>query len=70
MNETGAQPGEVDYEQAKAEILAIVAQLESGTLTLAESLTAWERAEALARRCQTLLDGAQARLAGAADEPS
>ena len=50
------------YEQARAELLATVQKLEAGNLPLEESLRLWERGEALADRCQSLLDGAQSRL--------
>ncbi len=51
------------YEQARDELIAVVARLESGAGSLEESLALWERGEALAARCQQWLDGARARLA-------
>ena len=51
------------YEQARDELVAIVAKLEAGAATLDESLALWERGEVLAVRCQTLLEGARARVA-------
>lgn len=53
------------YEQARDQLVEIVAKLEAGAATLDESLTLWERGEALAARCQELLDGAQDRIAAA-----
>ena len=50
------------YEQARDELMDVVRRLETGGLTLEESLAAWERGEALARHCQAKLDGALARL--------
>ena len=50
------------YEQARDELMDVVRRLETGGLTLEESLAAWERGEALARHCQAKLDGARARL--------
>lgn len=50
------------YEQARDELVAIVAKLEAGAATLDESLGLWERGEALAARCQDLLDGARERI--------
>lgn len=58
-------PTTLGYEQARDELGAIVARLESGAGTLEESLALWERGEALAARCQEWLDGARARLAAA-----
>lgn len=54
------------YEQARDELLDVVRRLEAGGTTLEESLTLWERGEALAAVCQQWLDGARARLAEAA----
>lgn len=61
---------ELSYEQAREELIAVVQQLEAGGTTLEESLALWERGEALARTCQTWLDGARERLdaAVAADD--
>ena len=53
------------YEQARDELVAVVARLEAGAASLEESLALWERGEALAARCQQWLDGARARLAAA-----
>jgi exodeoxyribonuclease VII small subunit len=66
---------ELSYEQARDELVAIVATLEVGSVTLEESLELWERGEALAIRCQHILQGARERIAGtdsgevAGDEP-
>jgi len=51
------------YEQAREELIGIVASLEAGTATLDDSLGLWERGEALAVRCQFLLEGARERIA-------
>jgi len=58
------------YEEAREELVAVVAQLEAGGTTLEESLALWERGEKLARTCQEWLDGARERLDAvvAADE--
>ena len=50
------------YEQAREELIDVVRRLETGGSTLEESLTLWERGEALATICQDWLDGARARL--------
>jgi len=49
----------------------VVRRLETGGLTLEESLALWERGEALATLCQHWLDRARERLAAAAptDQP-
>ncbi|GAA1806460.1 exodeoxyribonuclease VII small subunit [Planosporangium flavigriseum] len=53
---------ELSYEQARAELAAVVEKLEAGGNTLEESLALWERGEKLATVCQQWLDGARARL--------
>lgn len=50
------------YEDARDELISIVAKLETGSATLDESLGLWERGEVLAARCQELLDGARDRI--------
>ena len=50
------------YEQARAELIEVVQQLEAGGTTLEESLALWERGERLATICQEWLDGARAKL--------
>ena len=50
------------YEQARDELVEVVKQLETGGLTLEQSLALWERGEELATICQAWLDQARARL--------
>lgn len=50
------------YEHARDELAAVVAKLESGGLSLDESLTLWERGEHLAAVCTRFLDGARERV--------
>lgn len=57
-----SDPGKPSYEGARDELTEVVRQLERGGATLEESLALWERGEALARICQSWLDGAKARL--------
>ncbi|WP_062076777.1 exodeoxyribonuclease VII small subunit [Demequina globuliformis] len=59
---------ELSYEEARDELVAIVAKLEAGAATLDESLGLWERGEALGARCQELLDGAKDRITAATDD--
>jgi len=65
-----AKSESLSYEQARDELTEVVARLETGGITLEESLALWERGEALAAICQEWLDGARERLAKArADQP-
>ena len=63
--DTGTDVSTLSYEQARDDLVAVVARLEAGGATLEESLALWERGEALAARCQQWLDGARDRLAAA-----
>lgn len=54
--------GALSYEEARDELVRVVARLEAGGETLEGALALWERGEALAARCQQWLDGARARL--------
>ena len=55
-------PAELGYEQARAELIEVVQQLEQGGLDLDTSLALWERGEALAKRCEEHLAGARKRI--------
>jgi exodeoxyribonuclease VII small subunit len=63
-----APAAEMPYEQARDELIEVVRRLESGGLTLEESLKLWERGEHLAAICLQWLEGARARLAAALPE--
>ena len=58
----GADISALSFEQARDELVRVVAELEQGAPTLEESLALWERGEALAKRCEEWLVGAKARL--------
>ena len=59
----GTEVGEtLGYEQARDELVEVVRRLEAGGVGLEESLTLWERGEALATICEQWLAGARARL--------
>ncbi len=71
--ETGDAPGQVaddpnadvaalSYEQARDELVDIVARLENGSAGLEESMHLWARGETLAAHCATWLDAAEARI--------
>lgn len=53
---------DLSYEDARDELVRVVAKLESGGVNLEESLALWERGEALADHCQRWLDGARERV--------
>lgn len=66
----GELAGQIPYEQARDQLTDVVKRLESGGLTLEESLELWERGERLATICTQWLEGARARLAAARPEPA
>jgi len=62
-----AEPANTDvktlsFEKALAELEQIVQKLERGDVALEESVTIYERGEALKRRCEQLLRLAEARV--------
>lgn len=59
--------GDLSYEQARDELVALVARIESGQVPLEEAMVLWERGEELAAHCQTKLDAAQETLDRATD---
>ncbi|WP_344590720.1 exodeoxyribonuclease VII small subunit [Actinomadura vinacea] len=59
----------MSYEQARDQLTEVVKRLETGGLTLEESLELWERGEKLAAVCEEWLEGARARLANAMARP-
>jgi len=56
---------QLNYEQARAELVEVVQKLESGGVPLADSMALWERGERLAAVCQRWLDGAKAKVEAA-----
>ncbi len=50
------------YERARDELVNVVKMLEQGGMDLDDSLTLWERGEALANRCEAHLAGARRRV--------
>ena len=65
---TEAQPdnsdadGSVDFEAALRELEELVAKMEGGSLSLEESLAAFERGITLTRKCQAALRSAELRI--------
>lgn len=52
----------LSFEKALAELETIVARLERGDVALEDSIAAYERGEALKKRCAELLSIAEARV--------
>lgn len=66
MTEKNQDIASMSYEQARDELIKVVAELETGTVTLETSMQLWERGEALADKCEQWLSGARAQLEKAA----
>jgi len=52
----------LSYEEARDQLIQLVAELEQGNVSLEVSLALWERGEALANQCESWLSGARKRL--------
>jgi exodeoxyribonuclease VII small subunit len=53
---------ELSFEAAFAELERVIARLESGELSLEDSVALFERGRKLSEHCQTLLDNAELRV--------
>ena len=64
IDATGADPAisNLGYEDAMKQLESIVDQLESGAISLEESLKAFERGRALSNHCRGILDNATKRI--------
>lgn len=61
---------ELSFEQAYEQLQAVLAQLESGELSLEQSVTMYEKGKLLSARCQDLLDKAELRIKKLEDDGS
>ncbi|MCU0499793.1 MAG: exodeoxyribonuclease VII small subunit [Anaerolineae bacterium] len=61
---------DLSFERAFEELDTIVAKLESGELSLEDSVTLYERGRLLSAHCQALLDQAELRVQQLADDGS
>jgi exodeoxyribonuclease VII small subunit len=61
-DDPNADVASLSYEQARDELVDLVARLENGSVGLEESMGLWQRGEALATHCSTWLDHAEARI--------
>ncbi len=59
---SAADVATLSFEQARDELVRVVAELEQGAPTLEQSLELWERGEKLYARCEEWLLGAKRRL--------
>jgi exodeoxyribonuclease VII small subunit len=62
MPETNTDVKRMPFERAIEELESIVKRLEEGKVPLEESVTIYERGEALKKRCEELLRQAEARV--------
>lgn len=52
----------LSYEDARDQLISVVQSIESGQTPLDETMSLWERGEALAEHCSRWLDRAEKRL--------
>jgi exodeoxyribonuclease VII small subunit len=57
-----AAPAEMSFEAAMAELETIVRRLEGGDVSLEESVTLYERGQALRQQCEARLKAAELRV--------
>ena len=62
MSSEKPEIGDMSFEQALAELEGIVTRLERGDVPLEESVSIYERGEALKKRCEALLNQADERV--------
>jgi exodeoxyribonuclease VII small subunit len=60
--ETGSDIAEMKFEKAQAELEALVASMEEGSLPLDESIKAYRRGSELLLHCQALLSDAERKI--------
>ena len=53
---------ELTYEEAFAELVDVIAKLESGDQTLGDAVKLYERGKALSHHCSQLLDQAETKI--------
>jgi exodeoxyribonuclease VII small subunit len=61
---------ELSFEQAYSQLEEVVAKLESGEMSLEESVKLFEQGKQLASHCQSLLDKAELRVKKLSDDGS
>jgi exodeoxyribonuclease VII small subunit len=61
---------ELSFEAAYSQLEEVVAKLESGEMTLEESVSLFEQGKQLATHCQSLLDKAELRVKKLGDDGS
>ena len=59
---TSKKESDIDFEAALEELEALVGKMETGKLSLEDSLAAFERGVNLTRQCQVALDNAKLRV--------
>ncbi len=63
MAKRPANPEELSFEDALGRLEELIDQIESGEIGLEESLKRYEQGTALIKRCRSVLDGAQKKIA-------
>jgi len=69
MAEAAREVASLSFEEALAELEAVVGRLESGDVPLEESISLYARGAELRRHCEDKLKAAEARVAEIAEGP-
>jgi exodeoxyribonuclease VII small subunit len=62
IRKSDADINQLSFEEALARLSSLVEKLESGEMSLEDSVAAFEQGVVLSRRCEGLLDKAEQRL--------
>ncbi|MDP6479642.1 MAG: exodeoxyribonuclease VII small subunit [Phycisphaerales bacterium] len=62
MPETPADPADLRFEEAIAELESIIEQIDEGKIGLEEAMVAHRRGRALVARCRSVLDAVEQEL--------
>ncbi len=68
MSDANTDIESMSFEQARDELQKVVAELEQQNVSLEDSMKLWERGEALAKHCESWLNGARKKLDKALEE--
>ena len=63
MTKRPVNPDKLSFEDALGQLEELIDQIESGEIGLEESLKRYEQGTALIKRCRSVLDGAQKKIA-------
>lgn len=63
MGKTETKPDELSFEESLEQLEGLIERVESGEIGLEEAIAQYERGTALVKRCRSVLDVAEKRIA-------